>query len=158
PAIDLTTGLDSQGHVSLRSAIQAANFLGGSNAIHLPLGSYFLGDQIPIADNLTITGVGEGATVIDGQAAHRIFQVDAGWTVTLSSLSLAHGSSNQGGSITNAGSLTLLGCTVDYSEADGLVHGGNAEGGAIFNAAGAILTLLNGTTVSGTARGGDGYQ
>src|SRR4051812_32503521 len=41
-AVDLNAGLDSNGNISLRSAIQAANYLGGSNTINLPTGSYTL--------------------------------------------------------------------------------------------------------------------
>ena len=41
-AKNLTTGTDSTGHVSLRSAIEAADHLGGSNTISLPAGTYDL--------------------------------------------------------------------------------------------------------------------
>src|SRR5262249_19405395 len=34
-AVDLNTGADASGHVTLRSAIEAANHLGGSNTINL---------------------------------------------------------------------------------------------------------------------------
>src|SRR6266487_244051 len=37
-AVNLVTGVDSTGHITLRSAIQAANNLGGSNTINLPAG------------------------------------------------------------------------------------------------------------------------
>src|SRR6187399_2754677 len=41
-AVELSTGLDASGNISLRSAIQAANYLGGSNTISLPAGTYTL--------------------------------------------------------------------------------------------------------------------
>src|SRR5205809_1367898 len=48
-AANLTTGQDLTGNVSLRSAIMAANHLGGSNTITLPANTY----------GLTIDGSGE---------------------------------------------------------------------------------------------------
>ena len=48
-AVNLVTGQDSAGHISLRSAIMAANNLGGSNTVALPTGNY----------NLTIAGTDE---------------------------------------------------------------------------------------------------
>jgi hypothetical protein len=58
-AVSLKTGKDSSGHVSLRSAIMAADAHGGSNKIILPAGTFTLtfaptGDDK--ADNTTITG------------------------------------------------------------------------------------------------------
>src|SRR3954447_11774793 len=50
-AVNLQTGKDATGHISLRSAIQAANSQGGSNTITLPGGIY----------TLTIAGQGEDA-------------------------------------------------------------------------------------------------
>src|SRR5580704_15896639 len=41
-AANLTTGLDASGHVSIRSALQAANNLGGSQTITIPAGTYKL--------------------------------------------------------------------------------------------------------------------
>src|SRR5262245_31169313 len=48
-AVNLVTGVDSTGHITLRSAIQSANNLGGSNTINLPAGII----------TLTIAGAGE---------------------------------------------------------------------------------------------------
>src|SRR3954451_15424088 len=50
-ATNLTTGQDAQGNVSLRSATQAANNLGGSNSITLPAGAYNLTIAGPDEDN-----------------------------------------------------------------------------------------------------------
>ncbi len=58
-AIDLTKGTDKTHHVSLRSALQAANHLGLSNTISLPAGTYDLSlGQLDIKNNLTLTGMG----------------------------------------------------------------------------------------------------
>ena len=48
-AVNLKTGTDANGHVSLRSAIMAADSQGGSNKILLPAGTF----------TLTIAGAGE---------------------------------------------------------------------------------------------------
>src|SRR5690349_12386283 len=48
-AVNLATGQDASGNVSLRSAIMAANHLGGASTIHLDSGQYLL----------TLPGVGE---------------------------------------------------------------------------------------------------
>jgi hypothetical protein len=72
-AVDLQTGKDAAGHISLRSAIMAADSRGGSNTINLPGGAYTLtiaganedasatGD-LDITSNLTIKGAGSSPT------------------------------------------------------------------------------------------------
>src|SRR5947209_6531913 len=50
-AVSLKSGKDSTGHISLRSAIQAADARGGSNTIILPSGAF----------TLKIAGAGEDA-------------------------------------------------------------------------------------------------
>lgn len=62
------TGLDANGKISLRSAIETADSAGGANTIILPEGTYTLtlggikfGNK---AQNLTITGSGDSANTI----------------------------------------------------------------------------------------------
>src|SRR5262249_30033976 len=85
-ATDLKSGKDAAGHVSLRSAIMAANARGGSNTIELPSGAFQLtiaganedasaSGDLDIASNLTIKGGGAGTTVIDGNNLDRVIQV-----------------------------------------------------------------------------------
>src|SRR5437763_3874777 len=73
-AVNLNTGDDGTGHVTLRSAIEAANHLGGANTINLAPGTYSLVSHflasgnladLTIANNLTIAGAGPNATSID---------------------------------------------------------------------------------------------
>src|SRR5262245_38266410 len=75
-AVNLITGQDSAGNISLRSAIQAANSIGGSNSITLPAGSAMLSiggagedatasGDLDIKNNLTITGAGANLSRID---------------------------------------------------------------------------------------------
>ena len=91
-ATNLTTGTDNTGHVSLRSAIQAANHLGGSNTISLPAGTYDLSlGQLNIKNNLTLTGMGASSTMINAHANSRIFQVLSGFTVAISKVTMENG-------------------------------------------------------------------
>src|SRR6516162_7862270 len=85
-AVNLNNGKDATGHISLRSAIQAANARGGSNTIILPSGTFTLtipgagedasatGD-LDFNDNLTIKGKDSASTIIDGNNLDRVFQI-----------------------------------------------------------------------------------
>ena len=85
-AVDLRTGKDATGHISLRSAIMAADADGGSNTIKLRSGTYTLtiaganedasatGD-LDITSNLTIKGSGSRSTIIDGNNLDRVIQI-----------------------------------------------------------------------------------
>jgi hypothetical protein len=114
-AKDLTKGTDNTGHVSLRSAIQAADHLGLSNMISLPAGTYdlMLG-QLNIKNNLTLTGMGASNTTINAQYTSRIFQIFSGFTVAISKVTMedglvqgAAGSLAPGGAIFDSGALAL---------------------------------------------------
>jgi type IX secretion system substrate protein len=79
-AVNLTTGSDGSGHISLRGALQAAENLGGTSIINVPAGTYHLtkgyiefGD---ISDNITIIGTSSATTIIDGGNLDRIFAID----------------------------------------------------------------------------------
>ena len=94
-AMNLKTGQDAMGQVSLLGAIQAANSLGGNNLISVPAGSYnvpdtFLG-ELAIDGTLTINGAGSATTVINGNGMQRVFEILDG-NVTISNLSVEHGS------------------------------------------------------------------
>ena len=80
---------DATGHISLRSAIQAANARGGSSTIILASGTFALtilganedngatGDR-DIKSNLTIKGKSSAKTIIDGNDNDRVSQVLSG--------------------------------------------------------------------------------
>src|SRR5262249_13404074 len=60
-AVDLNSGKDATGHISLRSAVQAANEHGGSNTIILPGGTFTMtvagpGEDAAATGDLDITG------------------------------------------------------------------------------------------------------
>jgi hypothetical protein len=132
-ATNLTTGTDNTGHVSLRSAIQAANHLGLSNTISLPgAGTYDLSlGQLVIKNNLTLTGVGASSTTISAQFNSRIFQISSGFTVSISKVTMEEGG--------------VLGAA-----------GGLAAGGAIFDSG--ALTLTNDALFQNLAIGGQGAE
>jgi hypothetical protein len=142
-AVDLRTGRDATGHVSLRSAIMAADAKGGSSAIKLPTGTFQLtiaganedasktGD-LDITSNLTITGAGAGKTTIDGNNLDRVFQVLRG-KVSISGVTIEHGLADEGGGLLNSGgqvSLSSVVVTVNHARgADGANGSAGIDGG-----------------------------
>ena len=105
-AVDLKTGKDAAGHVSLRSAIQAANARPNTDTILLPKGTITLtiaganenndltGD-LDINRNLTIKGKGASKSLVDAAAIDRVLQVMSG-KVQISRVTIQHGLANEG--------------------------------------------------------------
>jgi uncharacterized repeat protein (TIGR01451 family) len=161
-AVDLTKGTDKTGHVSLRSAIQAANHLGGSNTISLPAGTYDLTlGQFSINNDLTLTGTGASNTTIDAQFNSRIFQVLNGFTVAISKVTMedggvlgAAGGLAAGGAIFDSGALTLTNDTLFQNLAIG---GGGTDGAPGANGADGTMTSfpVDGGPGGNGGRGGD---
>ena len=106
-AVNLKTGKDASGHISLRSAIEAANSKPNSDTILLPNGTIKLtilgpnednaatGD-LDIKGNVTIKGKGASKSTIDANSIDRVFQVFSG-RVQISGLTIQHGQADQGG-------------------------------------------------------------
>ncbi|MCS6853001.1 MAG: Ig-like domain repeat protein [Gemmataceae bacterium] len=66
-----------------------------------------------INKNLTILGPGASAITVSGQSAIRVFEIQPGFSVTISGLTIQDGSTNlDGGGILNHGTLVLSGCVV----------------------------------------------
>src|SRR3954465_14263445 len=118
-AVNLNNGKDATGHISLRSAIQAADVHGGSNTIILPSGMFTLtiagagedasatGD-LDITRNLTIKGKSSSSTIIDGNNLDRVFQV-LGGKVSISNVTIQHGrAAGTGGGLLNSGGKVTL--------------------------------------------------
>lgn len=183
PAVDPSSGNPntSDGTISLRSAIQAANATADPTNIIVPAGTY--PQTIPVSGSdgadsgdLNITGkvtlVGEGSdrTIIDAGANDRVLTVSGG-PVVLFGLEITNGfaprlngvAQNGGGIKLSSGSLTLTNCLVDGNRAAG-DYGGS--GGGIFVEGGDLT--LNSTLVDnnqafntgdqGTSRGGGLYS
>ena len=184
-AVDLTTGKDSTGHISLRSAIMAADASGGSNTINLGKGTYTLSIQganedasakgdLDITGNLTLSGAGSSKTIINANNIDRVFQVLKG-NVKISGVTIEHGIASSGGGILNSGGLvTLSSVVVTQNRAKGVsaaeiledlatpalttvTIGTSGMGGGIFNAAGS-LTIVNSTISANQAQGTDGQR
>src|SRR5262249_10238412 len=104
------------------------------------------------AGQTSISGPAAGVTVSGGNAT-RVFQVDAGATVSLSGLTVSKGAAalaglgDFGGGIANFGTLTLTGCTVSANSA-------RSSGGGIFNFR--TLTLIGCTVSANSARSSGG--
>ena len=149
-AVNLQTGKDATGHISLRSAIMAADAKGGNNTIILPAGTFTLtipatgpddvttGD-LDITGNLTIKGKNAARTVIDGNNLDRVFQI-LGGRVSISNLTIQHGRIvGEGGGILNSGGTVKLTAVrilnnvavgVSGSKgADGVISGTSGDGG-----------------------------
>jgi hypothetical protein len=182
-AVNLQTGKDATGHISLRSAIMAANAQPGADTILLPNGLFKItiagtgedaaakGD-LDVRGDLTITGRGHTGTIIDGNSLDRVFQVLSG-NVSLSQLTVQGGRSNIGGGLLNTGGRVTLSSVFVQSNlaigADGAAgtngapfvpatngqNGGEADGGGIANTSGS-LTLIDSTVNNNSALGGSG--
>ncbi len=112
-AVNFKNGKDASGHISLRSAIMAADTKGGSNKIILPSGTFTLtiaptgADDVTTGDlnitgNLTIKGKNAASTIIDGNNLDRVFQISSG-KVSISNLTIQHGRVvGDGGGILNS--------------------------------------------------------
>lgn len=171
---------------SLRNAIDTAtsgdtiDFAAGLNGqtIRLTTGQLLVDidltiDASALSNGITISGDADGSgTPTSGDS--RIFQVDAGNTVTMYNLTMRDGAtpdaapdttSDPGGGILNAGDLTLIDCIVTHCRTgDGedsanasIARGGSAgDGGGIYNdAAGALTLLRTRITFNRTGSGGD---
>jgi CSLREA domain-containing protein len=150
-----TTGV---GGCTLREAITAANSLAGTDmvgfdipgdgphTIQLMTALPALSQSVNILNTLgkSITIRGEGST-----DPYRIFTINAGATVTISTLTISSGYLvfNNGAGIHNSGNLTLTDSTVSGNTADGY-------GGGIFSEG--TLTMTNSTVSNNSATIGGG--
>ncbi len=153
----LNPGTD--GRVSLREAVLAANVDADRNTIWLPAGTHaltrigtddtaLLGD-LDLNHAVEIRGLGAGETaVVDGQASHRLFDIGA-VDVVLSNLTLQNGDDGVGGAVSADGA-TLAIDSVVFS--GNRATGSGARGGAI-DAAGGTLTIAASRFQSNEATG-----
>lgn len=118
--------------------------------------------QIVLSNNVTIDASALASGIeISGNGSSRIFQVNAGATVTLNSLIITNAYSNDGngGGIYNRGILTVTNCIV-VNNIDARGNGGNGQDGSdgyaggIYNSG--TLTVNNSVLAHNTGRGGGG--
>jgi hypothetical protein len=142
---------------TLRAAVMQANRTNGVGAtIIIPAGTYPLTIPFTGSDGeemgdlnlttpgsgfptITITGAGDGVTIIDANLQYRVFHVHDNRTATISDLTIRNGynlgASPDGGGIYNQGALTLSRTTISGNHA--LNGGGIANRGS--------LTVMNST-------------
>lgn len=146
----LATATDTDGYVSLREAVQAANTnaafgdaaAGASGGIvdtirfdpslvgqTIVLG----GAELLVTDHLSITGLGQDDLAISGNGASRVFRIDAGVGVEMSNVTIRDGFADLGGGIGNSGTLTMSDTTLANNRASG-------DGGGMHNAGTAIIS------------------
>jgi CSLREA domain-containing protein len=136
---------------SLREAIDAANTNPGADDVPMPVGTYLLTlGQLVVSDAVSIAGAGQTNTIIDGNAADRVFDIEAiSGVVAISGVTIQNGYSYLGGGIRTYADLSLTDSTVSGNTSSG-------PGGGIRNYFGE-LTLTNSTVSSNTAGGYGGY-
>ena len=118
-AVNLKSGKDASGNISLRSAIMAADANPKSDTIVLPAGTFTLtipptgGDgsssgDLNISANVTIKGSTKGQTIINGNNLDRVFDI-LGGKVAISNVVIEHGRAvGEGGGILNSGGAVTL--------------------------------------------------
>ncbi len=104
-----------------------------------------LTSTIVISQDLTLTGPGQTSLAVDGGETTEPFDVSSG-TVTISGLTIQHGSGNDGGAINNSGTLTVSNSALATNSA--------SDGGAVYNSG--TLTVTSSTLSGNSATTGGG--
>ncbi|EMI16807.1 hypothetical protein RMSM_06269, partial [Rhodopirellula maiorica SM1] len=151
---DTVDGDYSTNNLSLREAIDLANHRSGVDTItfdaSLHGGTITLAiEQLAIADDLTLTGLGASTLAIDANNAFRVFDLPESKDVTIDGLTLTNGRTMaagfRGGAIRSTGNFQLRNSVVSGSSTTGAA----AEGGGISQFEGS-LTVAN-STITGNA-------
>jgi|GEM_PF-5309122 hypothetical protein len=149
------SAFDGGGNISLRSAIERTDFLGGTSTINLPAGTYTLtlGSEISfgnVAEDITIVGADNATTIIDGNSTDRIFLINPPGNIadvhtTLQNITFQNGlllSDVFGGGAILAGgptnSLTIQDCVFSANNIDPSM---GTTGGALNFAGGGDLSI-----------------
>jgi hypothetical protein len=148
----------SDGLLSLREAVIAANAANGPKKIVLPAGTYVLtlsgadedaaltGD-LDLTGHVTIQGAGPAATIVDGGGLDRVFHVLPGADAAISGLTVQGGVAAIGGGIAVDGAaITLTECCVTHCG----FESNSSTGGGIAGYSNAIVTIKNSTITHNT--------
>ena len=156
----------SDGFVSLREAIIAANTHIGADTINLGDGIFSLAlvgagedfaatGDLDITDDLTIVGAGTGSTIVDGGGIDRIFHVHAG-VVNVENMTIQNGLVTSG--VTHGGGISVASgveLTIDRVEIkSNNVTGPSSNGGGIYNDG--IITIIDSSITDNSATTGGG--
>ncbi|MEO8391953.1 MAG: right-handed parallel beta-helix repeat-containing protein, partial [Chloroflexota bacterium] len=141
---------------SLREAINAANSAGGANTISFSglfssAQTITLTSNLPgLSSNITITGPGANLLTIDGANAHQVFFTGGGTTVSISGMTITHGSTNfAGAAIFSDSDVNVDGVAFTSNTA-------TANGGAAIWVNNGTTTVTNSTFSGNTATSGTG--
>ncbi len=154
---------------SLREAVNAANAGATNDAINflipagntgctsgvctitLTLGALVVNSASTAGTLTIINATGASNLQISGNNTSRVFSVNSGGNLTINGVTITNGrtGSNDGGGISNNGTLTLTNSTVSGNTATN-------EGGGIYNLAGSQMTLTNSKVSGNTANNGGG--
>ncbi len=151
------TNTNDAGAGSLRQAILDANGAAGPDTIvfdpAINGGTITLATALPaITDAVTVTGPGSDGITVSGNSAVRIFQINANIAVTISGLTLTHGSAGaagDGGAILNNGNLTLTNDIFIQNSAGG-------GGGAVASEGATAQLTINASTFTQNNAGATG--
>jgi hypothetical protein len=139
--VDPATGaiIGTNGVVTLRSAVQAANLTHGGNTIQIDVtGTLILGGGLTLSGNIDVEGPGADKLtikslpgVVVGSGLFSVFEVSPGATaiidgLTLTGIPLPKPGPADGGAIDNFGTLTVSNCILTGNAVGG-------KGGAIYN-------------------------
>ncbi|MEN8762158.1 MAG: DUF4347 domain-containing protein, partial [Thiogranum sp.] len=125
---DLAANPGADGEISLREAIEAANNDPDADLITLNNGTYTLsGGDLVITEDLSIRGANANTTVVDGNAADRVFTIDNNSKVTLTGITIRNGNlpHNSGGVFVEFGSTLNLSDAIvrdNHSDMGGGIH------------------------------------
>ena len=144
---------NDSGDGSLRQAIADANAAGGADTIDFDAGVFATSQTITLTTGelvingeVTINGPGADSLTISGNNVSLVFFVSSGAMVTISDLTISHGSDSLAGGIGNSGTLTINNSILSGNRS-------GAEGGGIRNSG--TLTLNN-SILSGNGAGFEG--
>lgn len=150
------------GACTLRAAIEETNALPGADAIALPPGTFLItlgnGDDdaeegdFDVTDVVTINGSGQAFTIIDGNAADRVFDVHEDASLRMRDVTVTNGNiKSQGGGIRSEGALTLT----DVTLSDNI---GKDGGGLSVRKGGSSATLTRVEFANNSADNGGGLH
>jgi CSLREA domain-containing protein len=158
PLVILVTSLaDTEQRGTLRHSIEAIGNIDPTDPVTITFAAGLTG-TITLTDgplpaitmDVTIVGPGANFLTIDGNSQGNIFTVQAGGTLDLVGLTLAHGQATEAGGITNFGTLALRDCTIDSNN-------GTAGGIANFGSLAMLgCTVSNNTSYRGGALDNEG--
>jgi hypothetical protein len=148
------TNTNDSGPGTLRQAIADANdgdiinASGVSGSIQLTAG------ELPVNKNVTINGPGADKLSVENTQLSRVFEIASDKIVAISALAIKRGEAIMGGGIYNAGTLEIIGCTINGNQAVRLREPGS--GGGIYNASGAEINIIDSVVSGNSADEGGG--